>query len=279
MLRRYHRAMDEKRVREYYDAFTENGRFDSSNGRLEYLRSKIILEAALPPPPARLIDIGGATGAYSFWLAERGYEVALVDLSPRHVEIASSRNHSAARKLSLVALGDALALDFGDGSFDAALLMGPMYHLVDRDARIKALREAGRVTKPGGPIAIAYISRYASLIDGYNSGLFGDPAYAAMVRADLDTGRHIPPEGRNDYFTEAYFHDPLEIAPEILDAGLEAPAIRAVEGFAWMLPRLGSILDAESERDLLLEWLARTETEPSLSGASAHFLAMTRAKA
>jgi SAM-dependent methyltransferase len=120
--------MDTTRVGKYYDRSTEQGRFDSSHGRLEFLRSKIILERELPPPPARIIDIGGATGAYSFWLADRGYDVSLVDLSERHVEIASEKNREAVRKLSLVERADALGLPFPDGGFDAALIMGPLYH-------------------------------------------------------------------------------------------------------------------------------------------------------
>jgi ubiquinone/menaquinone biosynthesis C-methylase UbiE len=268
--------MDTTRVGKYYDRSTEQGRFDSSHGRLEFLRSKIILERELPPPPARIIDIGGATGAYSFWLADRGYDVSLVDLSERHVEIASEKNREAVRKLSLVERADALGLPFPDGGFDAALIMGPLYHLLDRDARIRALREARRVIKPDGFLAAAFISRYASLIDGYRYRLFSDPAYVELVRADLASGEHLPPEDRDDYFTEAYFHDPASISGELEEAGFRRIELRAVEGFAWMLPELGTILDSDAERKLLLHWLDRTDTAPSLLGASAHFLACAR---
>src|SRR5207253_5707878 len=46
-------------------------------------------------------------------------------------------------------LGDARQLDIADESFDAVLLLGPLYHLTDRGDRVRALREAGRVAKPG----------------------------------------------------------------------------------------------------------------------------------
>ena len=49
-----------------------------------------------------------------------------------------------------VAAGDARELDWPDATFDAALLLGPLYHLTERSDRLLALREALRVVKPGG---------------------------------------------------------------------------------------------------------------------------------
>jgi len=46
------------------------------------------------------------------------------------------------------------------------LLFGPLYHLTERADRLRALAEAGRVARPGGPIFVATISRFASLLDG-----------------------------------------------------------------------------------------------------------------
>ncbi len=154
--------------------------------------------------------------------------------------------------------------------------MGPLYHLLGRGSRIAALREAHRVLKPRGTIAAAFISRYASLMDGYRCGLFSDPVFADIVRADLATGAHVPPAGRNDYFTEAYFHDPEEITVEMADGGFADATVRAVEGFPWMLSGLGEIMDDDAARDLLFEWLDRTDTAPSLLGASSHLLAIGR---
>ncbi|HYT65116.1 MAG TPA: methyltransferase domain-containing protein [Vicinamibacterales bacterium] len=76
----------------YYEGFTEESRLDSGPSRLEFERTKEILARVLPKAPARLIDVGGAAGAYSAWLAERGHEVHLVDLSARLVEQARQLN-------------------------------------------------------------------------------------------------------------------------------------------------------------------------------------------
>jgi SAM-dependent methyltransferase len=271
--------MARERIRDYYEALPESDRLKAHAGRLECLRSREILRRVLPPAPARILDVGGATGEYSFWLAEMGYEVRLVDLSPRHVELAAARNAMAAGKLAGITVGDATRLDFEDSLFDGVLLMGPMYHIIDRAGRVAALREAARVLRPSGVAVTAYISRFASLIDGYRNDLFKDTVYTDIVRRDIGTGIHLPPHGRNDYFTEAYFHHPSEIEGELTDAGFEKARVLSVEGFAWMLTDLDARLDDNSERALLFEWLDRIQEEASLLGVSGHLLAVSSARA
>jgi hypothetical protein len=83
------KALDE--VQAYYDAFAEESRLASGPSVLEFERTKEILTRVLPGPPARIVDVGGAAGAYSSWLAAQGYEVHLVDLSSRLVEEARKR--------------------------------------------------------------------------------------------------------------------------------------------------------------------------------------------
>ena len=39
----------------------------------------MLLERFLPAPPARVLDIGGASGVYASWLSGRGYQVHLID--------------------------------------------------------------------------------------------------------------------------------------------------------------------------------------------------------
>ena len=64
------------------------------------------------------------------------------------------------------AVSDARSLDLPDGSADAVLLLGPLYHLASRADRIAAIREAARVLRPGGALFAAAISRWATRIDG-----------------------------------------------------------------------------------------------------------------
>ena len=83
------------------------------------------------------------------WLAAGGYDVHLVDPVPRHVEQALAASAPQPdHPLASAAVGDARSLPHGQGTADAVLLMGPLYHLPAREQRLAALREALRVLKP-----------------------------------------------------------------------------------------------------------------------------------
>src|SRR5262245_1943913 len=81
-----------REVLDYYERFPEESRLASGPFKLEFERTKDMLTRFLPPAPARVIDVGGAAGEYSAWLTERGYEVHLIDATPRLVAEARERN-------------------------------------------------------------------------------------------------------------------------------------------------------------------------------------------
>ncbi len=201
---------------------------------------------------------------------ERGYEVHLVDPVPLHVERARAAGVAHAE------VGDARALPFEDASCDAALLLGPLYHLQERAERVAALAEARRVVRPGGLVAAAAISRFASTLDGLARGLLEQEGFEAVVEQDLRDGRHDNPDSRPGWFTTAYFHLPGELPGELAEAGLTPEAVLAIEGPAWTLADLGEQLDDPVRRERLLRAVARVEAAPSLLGASAHLLAAGR---
>ena len=80
-------------------------------------------------------------------------------------------------------VGDARDLPLADASFDAALVLGPLYHLTDRADRLRALAEVRRVVRPGGLIFVAAISRFASLFDGLARGFLFEPGFRDIVDA------------------------------------------------------------------------------------------------
>lgn len=143
--------MDQRRIYSaiqafYSDAFDEDARLTtrSPQGRLEFERTQEIVRAAAPAP-ARVLDVGGATGVHAAALALSGYDVVLVDPVESQVAVAARIGTFAA------VVGDARELDFPDDSFDAVLMAGPLYHLADRRDRLTALREARRVSGPVDP--------------------------------------------------------------------------------------------------------------------------------
>jgi ubiquinone/menaquinone biosynthesis C-methylase UbiE len=257
----------------HYEAIREEDRLERGAGRIELVRTQEILRRHLPAPPARVLDVGGGSGAHSAWLLDDGYDVHLIDPVARHVELA--RRRLGGRGLA-AEIGDARRLPVDDAGADAALLLGPLYHLVERADRLRALGEACRSIRPGGVVAVAAISRFASLFDGLARGWLFEPEFADIVRGDLADGRHVNPTGRPEWFTTAYFHRPDELAAEITDAGLDLVELLGVEGLAGWLGGLDERWADDAARAALVESARLVEAEPALLGVSPHLLAIAR---
>jgi SAM-dependent methyltransferase len=263
-------------ILDYYAGGQEEHRLTASAGRLEWIRTWELLERFLPPPPARILDVGGGTGIYALPLAARGYRVHLIDAAANHVERARALSSASPHPLAGAEVGDARRLPVPDGGADAVLLFGPLYHLIERADRVAALREAHRALVHGGLLLAACISRFASVFAGIQEGVLRDPAFASIVNGDLENGIHRNPTSRRDWFTTAFLHRPEEIAAEIADGDLVFERLVPIEGPGWMARELDAWLDDATERERLLRVVRQLEIEPSLIGASAHLLAVAR---
>lgn len=266
----------EREINEYYLKTQEWQRLSSDQGQLEKLRTEAILSRELPSAPAVIFDIGGGAGIHALPLARKGYEVHLIDPVERHLQQARDQVTSSGVALASISLGDARNLELPANLADAVLLLGPLYHLTDHSQRIKALREAHRILKPGGVIFAAGISRFASLIDGLSSGFFHDAAFREIVADDLHSGQHRNPTDNPFYFTTAYFHRPEELAAELKEAGFVETRVLAVEGPAWSAAHFREVWKDQAQKAKLMEFLSKIETEPALLGASAHLIAVAK---
>jgi len=263
-------------VSAYYATFAEESRLATGASRLEFERTKDILARLLPPAPGPIVDVGGAAGAYSFWLADRGYDVHLVDASARLVEEARRRNARAAKRIASLTVADARSLPQESSSAAAVLVMGPLYHLTEGADRLTALAEACRVAAPGGRVCVAAISRYASALDGLARKLTRDPRFLEIRNRDLTDGQHRNDTERIDYFTTAFFHLPDELSSELRAAGFAEVSVLGVEGPAWMLYDFDQRWDNPVLREDVMDVARRLEAEPSILGASAHLLGIGR---
>ena len=260
----------------YYDSAPEESRLESGTSQLEKLRTCELILRFASKPPATVLDVGGGAGAYAFWLAEQGHKVRLIDASQRLVDVARSRNEKSKHPLESCSVGDARALDEPDNSTDVVLLLGPLYHLVDADDRVAALREAKRVLRSGGVLIAAAISRWASALDGMSREYLSDSEFAAVVARDMTDGRHRNPTRRLEYFTTAYFHRPEELRDELAGAGFDVDGVFGIEGPGWMLPDFDERWQDEGRRSILVEVARKLESEPAVIGCSAHLMAVGR---
>jgi ubiquinone/menaquinone biosynthesis C-methylase UbiE len=261
-------------IRGHYDLGQERDRLSQGVGILERARTEELIRRVFPPPPARVLDVGGGPGAYARWLLEARYRVDLVDPVPLHVEQARGGTPPVPAEL-----GDARWLERPDASADAVLLLGPLYHLTARADRVQALAEARRVVVAGGPVLAAGISRFASLLDGLFTGSIDDPVFQRIVDGDLREGQHRNPSESPGYFTTAFFHRSGELADEAAEAGLLVDGVVGVEGPAWLVPDFAPRWEDETRRRDLLDYVRRVESEPELIGMSAHLMLVARSPA
>lgn len=248
-------------IRDYYDGEVEAewGRIDN---RPEFLITRRYIERYVKPGD-KVLDIGGGPGRYALWLAERGCDVTLVDLSSENVRFA--REKAAALGLPLVALvGDARAASEAvGGAFDCVLLMGPLYHLLEESDRVKAVNESLKRLKPGGVLFASFIALFAGMI------------YAMKFAPEL-----ILDEGENEFyqtvlhdrnfagqaFTQAFFINQKEVLPFMAQFALEKLHFFGQEGIlspceAGIMEKPQAIVDAWidmavqlAEREALLSW-------------------------
>jgi ubiquinone/menaquinone biosynthesis C-methylase UbiE len=265
-----------KEIEGYYLQSRESERLSNAWGELERLRTQAILARHLPSPPAVIFDVGGGAGVYALPLAKQGYEVHLIDAVELHLEQARTCAAESGVALASITQGDARHLEVPSSIADAVLLLGPLYHLVERSDRLQALRESRRILKPRGVLLAASICRFASLIDGLSRGFFRDAEFRKIVAADLTCGQHCNPTKELAYFTTAYFHRPEELAAEVGEAGFDDVQVLSVEGPAWSTTLFREAWDDAVQRQSLMEFLSLIEREPSLYGASAHLMAAAR---
>jgi ubiquinone/menaquinone biosynthesis C-methylase UbiE len=260
-----------KTIEEYYNNYSENDRISYENS-IERIRTQNILDRYIDSKSKSILDIGGGTGVHSFYLADKGYDVSLIDFVPRHIEIVKNKNTIRGNKLKEINVGDACHLLYEDNSFDVALLFGPLYHLCKRADRITAIKETMRILNNNGIAFISIISKFASLIDGYKYNFINDARFREILDNDIKNGNHFNNTENLYYFMDTYFHSVDDIIDEVNDAGYCLKKIIAVEGFSNSLLGVEDKLVDESYKKYLLQKILETEEDKSLLGISSHVI-------
>jgi len=273
---------DSDGLRAYYaggGGHDEWARLTTQPGAVEWAVNTDAIAACLPPG-ARVLDIGGGPGRYAIWLAARGHHVTLADLSPDLLDIARDRIAQAGVGALVEDIIEADARDltrWPDNSFDAALSLGPFYHLPDPADRERAAAKLARVLHPGGLAFVALMPRYALLRRTLS---YSDErrhlAQPAFVRQLLDDGafeNDIP--GR---FTNVYGVRVEDVAPFFARHGFAHVALLGSQGILAGLEETLTTLardDPEGYR-AALDLAIQTANDPSILGLCNHLLYIGR---
>ena len=157
---------EKETVRAYYDADPQR-EWDRLQKRFPYEKYITVhmMDRYIRPGSA-ILDIGGGPGQYSIHFAKQGHSVTLLDLSGENVRFAKKKARQYGVKITAVQ-GDAMDLSrFPDNAFDTVFLMGPLYHLMNEESRLRSVREAARVLRPGGTLFSSFILMYGGVIYG-----------------------------------------------------------------------------------------------------------------
>ena len=156
-------------MQSFYGQADEDTRLQRSrHGQLEY-RTTMAYIHRYADKASKILEVGAGTGRYSIALAKEGMDVTAVELLDSNLTILRERAEGIGLLRSFQ--GDATNLTrFADDSFDLTMVLGPMYHLFEKEDVHKAIDEAIRVTKPGGTLLFAFMSVFAIMYANYFSG-------------------------------------------------------------------------------------------------------------
>lgn len=250
-------------IERHYNKHPEDLRLTRRHGIVEFEVTMHHLHRFLQPTDF-ILDIGAGTGRYASALMAEGRSVKAVELVRRNIEVFLKREPTAD-----VVQGDARSMPFlADGVADVTLLLGPLYHLMTDEEKLKALREARRVTRQGGLIFVAYLMNEYSIL----SYCFDEDRIAdLMARGVVDENFHVRVKDDELYdYVRLDDIDRLNAA-----AGLERVTIFSPDGAAdYMRTRLNRMSDETFAR--FIDYQKCISERSDLIGAGSHVVDVVR---
>jgi len=263
----------------YYNQFDEWGRLEREP--IEFQVNWHYIKKYMPKT-GNVLDNGAGPGKYSMELAKEGYQVTLTDLTPRLVEVAEykAKELNLDRQFNGFYAADARELNMiKDEQYDAALMLGPMYHLQEEMDRIKAVKELIRVTKKNGLVFVAFMPRVRHILTSLLSPLNWKPNdnIESIIQFSQSGCFNHADEGR---FTGAYYFNIEDINPFMEEQGFETLELIG--------SNVGAILNndnwnywgdkGEQVVEKIINLIKERAADPYVLGISSHLLYIGRKK-
>ena len=245
-----------ERIIDYYENYDEEGRLLRDKAHMPEYLTTIHYFDKLFVPHSTVLDVCAGTGRYAFYLADKGHEVTACDLVEHHVAMIGA--HTQADRLTDIRMCDVLDLsDFDDNAFDIVLCMGAIYHLRTAEEKAQAISECVRVCKPGGIVALAYITKIGMAFINMNHAL-DNMGEILRILDSTDDGLF-----RCD--------SPREIATLAETKGLQTLCNVGTDGISKLLQEtINSATDEDFEK--YMAYMYKTCEDESILGTSLHGL-------
>lgn len=177
-------------------------------------------------------------------------------------------------QVQLADIVHANALDlaaFAPQTYDAVLVLGPLYHLLTEGDRQQAVQEVLRLIKPGGMLCAAFITRFAP----FRNVAKYDPLFLVneQARAEQILATGVDDQGRG--FSNVHFAHPAEIKPLMEGYGLETLQMVGCEGVVSEVEEQINQLEGNAW-ETWVDWNYRLGKDPALHGAADHVLYVGR---
>lgn len=221
-----------------------------------------------------LFDVACGTGRIAEILLNEEYFMGLNDLSDNNVELVKQRLNSH-RNILFINRSDALSCKKWDHrKWDGILILGPLYHLISKEKRLKVLELAFRHLKPGGIVLSSFMTRVGALIYGLKQNPEG-VRYPDGARKLWETGSDDRFVEATEWFTNAYFAHPEEVNVLIKQAGFEPLHLAGVEGVFGERFELYHQLD-EDLKKLWMDFIIRHCEDIHMVNQAKHLLSVAR---
>lgn len=250
--------MDE--IEKYYNKFNENKRLQSRHGIVEFTISLEYILKHLKKGD-KIIDVGAGTGRYAKALTELGFNVTAVEYVQKNLSMLKENCPGV-----IAYKGTATNLKkFKDEQFDACILFGPMYHLLSKEDKLKALSEAKRITKKGGIIFIQYLlADYAILRHGF----MDKNILTSLKNEKVDNNFNLTQPKPEDLYSYVTLNQIEELTNK---AGLTQLAIISPDGPTdYIRPYINKL--TEEEFNLYINFVRKNSNNPTTIGASSHVM-------
>lgn len=267
-----------EKIKSYYAVFDEQHRLEKPEGRLEFEVCMRIMQDHLKSAD-RVLDLGGGAGKYAIELATQGHRVTLADLSVHLLE--QAKDYVQSHHLSpLESYDEVNAVDlscYANHTFDAIVLFGPLYHLLEYEERNQCVAEVSRVLRPGGVVFVNFIPYLSGALGVVSRGLnFPKQVDSTNLAKVFEQG--VFQNNAQAGFQEGYYPQPGEIVHLFEQHHFEQLLLRSLRGFGYN--REEKLYEAfKTNRplfDKLMELIDQTATEPAIIETCGHALYVGR---